>query len=143
MVTIYCMSAQIEFSRETTYEDLQFLAKAIINLWPNAHGVTLGIAADLPSLPMPFGGLKVGRSVGILSDEMTEESFALSLTKATWELLGAYALVTVVMTCLDSVPSESYSFDLQRYEEFLSTPATEGEENVEEDDDESVQTELF
>ena len=54
---------------------------------------------------------------GNLCGGQTEEKFALDLTKAIWKANGGFCRVTVEATCLDHIPSETFSFGPGEYAE--------------------------
>ena len=54
---------------------------------------------------------------GNLCGGETEEQFALRLAKAIWKANGGFCRVTVEATCLEYIPSETYSFGPAAYDE--------------------------
>lgn len=50
----------------------------------------------------------------------SEEEFSEKVTKAIWKANGAFCRVQVATTCLEDLPTESYLFDEDIYQEFLN-----------------------
>jgi hypothetical protein len=57
---------------------------------------------------------------GSLCGGESEDEFAQRLAKAIWTANGGYCEVEVVATYLEDLPHESYSFDEDQYDQFLS-----------------------
>ncbi len=57
---------------------------------------------------------------GYLCSGETEDEFAQRLAKAIWNANGGYCEVEVVATYLEDLPHETYSFDEDQYDQFLS-----------------------